>query len=72
MDDRPAFPVPEANNANGSLRASPYKGMSLRDYFAAAALTGLIAGAEKSSSNDALAGMAYSIADAMLKESAKE
>lgn len=63
MDGGPAFPTPR--NEFGEYSES----MSLRDYFAAAALTGLIA------SNDAGAGdriedvprYAFDIADAMLK-----
>lgn len=61
----PAFPT----DAQSSLQHDHYEGMTLRDYFAAKAMQGLIA------SNDAGAGdriedipeYAYEIADAMLK-----
>jgi hypothetical protein len=47
-------------------------GMSLRDYFAASALTGLMANNELlPNSIDAACGEAYSYADAMLKERSK-
>ena len=58
----PAFPVPEA----------AYAGMTLRDYFAAKALTGLLMRPESDEHGDPeLATQAYGLADAMLEESAK-
>jgi hypothetical protein len=64
----PAFPCSEPN--------SEQHGMSLRDYFAAAALTGLLADSRGASvSGEALAvklgEAAYLAADAMLKERSK-
>ena len=62
----PAFPVrwPHLDEQTG--------GMTLRDYFAAAALTGyLAAGNTGGWSNGLAAEKAYSYADAMLKERAK-
>jgi hypothetical protein len=52
----------ETQNADGSV--SVWCGMNLRDYFAAAALTGLLANA--SEVNDELAAEAFTAADAML------
>lgn len=43
------------------------KGMSLRDYFASAAITGLIANPNNSGEADIVAKVAYMVADAMLK-----
>jgi hypothetical protein len=54
----PAFPVPSL--AVGS-------GMTLRDYFAAAALQGCLASFESTGTRDAYASVAYEYADAMLK-----
>ena len=61
INDIPAFPMgyhPEGNSAD-------HFGMTLRDYFAAAALQGNLI--EPTVSNDQVAKYAYSLADAMLK-----
>ncbi len=63
-DDGLAFPCPETDH-------NFYQpGMSLRDYFAAAALTGMMANPNRKNNSSALATMhateAYEIADAML------
>lgn len=67
-----AFPLAAAL-PDGLYTVDP--GMSLRDYFAAKAMTSLIcAGADKISSEDGVVGMAaaaFIIADAMLRERAK-
>jgi hypothetical protein len=42
-------------------------GMSLRDYFASAVITGLIANPKNSGEADIVAEVAYMVADAMLK-----
>lgn len=42
-------------------------GMDLRDYFAAKALTGLLTEASVDFKDDAIAELAYSLADAMMK-----
>jgi hypothetical protein len=42
-------------------------GMTLRDYFAAAALQGCLASFESTGTRDAFASVAYEYADAMLK-----
>jgi hypothetical protein len=47
-------------------------GMSLRDYFAAAALQGLLANPEASATGSKLAAYAYRNADAMLSERLQE
>ena len=84
-DGGPAFPT-EANEiakaqAMGFGWPAPVsRGMSLRDYFAAAALQGILAsnydphGGEESASSDnkACALHAYEIADAMIAEREKE
>lgn len=43
------------------------EGMDLRDYFAAKALTGLLTEANMDYKDDAVAKLAYSLADAMMK-----
>lgn len=56
----PAFPVPDLHN----------NGMTLRDYFAAKAMQGLLAqsqGAALGSTVETAAEYAYAMADAMLK-----
>lgn len=66
-DGGPAFPI----KGNNAVRSS-WDGMSLRDYFAAHALTGLIAQcdppAKGNLSRDDFAVWSYEMADAMLKE----
>ena len=61
----PAFPVPDID---GSAVA---EGMTLRDYFAAKAMQGELAAQSEESGHyenmDALAVLAYRVADAMLK-----
>jgi hypothetical protein len=69
-DGGPAFPVTAEQSPSGAFA---YPGMTLRDYFAAAALQGLLA---SSSVGDALAEpdyakAAYIQADAMLAEREK-
>lgn len=62
-DGGPAFPMgyhPEGNSADQF-------GMTLRDYFASAALQGCLASFESTGTRDALASNAYAYADAMLK-----
>ena len=73
----PAFPTVEANYHNENMRS---EGLTLRDYFAAKALSGMIAqgglgfmGWHPSNwdSSKSLAKSAYEIADAMPRERAK-
>lgn len=70
-----AFPVP-AGDYNGSKNGNGYRaGMTLRDYFAAAAMQGMLAypGCEQRGSHhnnncpEWVAAMAYDYADAMLE-----
>jgi hypothetical protein len=73
---QPAFPalsfiVPSDLEAQGVRRLGVSQGMSLRDYFAAAALTGMLASGEWSGGTEVAEG-AYDYADAMLEEGAKE
>ena len=56
-DGGPAYPTPAGVQHND--------GMTLRDYFAAAALQGNLI--EPTANNDEVAKWAYSLADAMLK-----
>jgi hypothetical protein len=74
-DGGPAFPRPASeytpNDAAFDIRvaAVPYTGMTLRDYFAAAALQGILAQPLESDcafSPELCAGSAYEYADAML------
>ena len=65
-DGGPAFPVPVDNDCDCHGRfTSGYGGMTLRDYFAAAALQGMKLDGEFT--YQTYAGDAYLIADAMLK-----
>lgn len=59
-DGGPAFPVSE----EALMRNLP--GMTLRDYFAAKAMQGMLAAAENYRTHE-LTGFAYQVADAMLK-----
>ena len=64
-DGGPAFPVAAAD----SPRTGPHPGMSLRDYFAAAALTGMHGWFGNTPIvNEVAASWAYEIADAMIAE----
>lgn len=62
----PAFARPMSQFDDGSFEES-YTGMTLRDYFAARALQGLLA-SNTHFDADELASQAYLHADAMLKE----
>jgi hypothetical protein len=60
--------TPETEKLNGRLDYSLTDGMSLRDYFAGKALTGLVLGNDYGNSSDAdIAKGAYEYADAMLE-----
>jgi hypothetical protein len=64
MNDTPAFPV------SGDWSQIKDKGMSLRDYFAAKAMQGALAGIATRAEvvrYSELAGLAYEVADAMLE-----
>lgn len=74
----PAFPVTSYVNSDGETFESKPQGMTLRDYFAAAALQGLCAGfcshdddwprSDEPEGYEIAAEHAYRMADAMLKE----
>ena len=73
-DGGPAFPTGtqvEQNGATGETTVHQYlsDGMTLRDYFAARAMQGNIAGwpADQLFNPEGIAGHAYETADAMLK-----
>jgi len=64
-ESRPAFPTSRYGDGEGG----PIQGgLTMRDYFAAAALQGICASGPSSTyTNQALANEAYSVADAMLE-----
>jgi len=63
MNNEPAFPIPDCGHG-GAI----YQGMALRDYFAANALTGLLAHpASDTHGEEELATQAYHLADAMIQ-----
>jgi len=65
MNNDPAFPVLIVNRPK---KLHKYNGMTLRDYFAAKAMQGLVENANwRGMPEDALAKEAYKMADAMLK-----
>ena len=61
----PAFPVP-LNQGQSWQGMAPCDGMTLRDYFAAKAIQGLLA-SETTATHDGFAEAAYKVADAMLR-----
>jgi hypothetical protein len=69
--DQPAFPVNDYRYVkDGVLHTADSVGMSLRDYFAAAAMQGIMASGSGAMVRDHAA-LAYALADAMLAERAK-
>lgn len=62
----PAFPVP------GWKDDADFNGMTLRDYFAAKAMQGLLSDPNIKASANEFATMAYTLADAMLKARSAE
>ena len=61
----PAFPNFQFTE-NGKVEICPQGGMTLRDYFAAKAMAGILASANFGSAKDWIGGKAYEAADAML------
>ena len=57
----PAFPAP------AGVAHITEQGMSLRDYFAAKAMQGMLSNPDSDGTEDQFAGWAYQSADAMLK-----
>ncbi len=79
QDRGPAFPAENIATveADGNATKTVYNetGMSLRDYFASAALQGLCSGVSLHCAYEnlsSLTGSAYNLADAMLKARAKK
>ena len=62
----PAFPIP-LNPGQSWQAMAPCDGMTLRDYFAAKAMQGLVVDGVGSLMDEELADWAYRLADAMLK-----
>jgi hypothetical protein len=70
----PAFPRPHSRDANSGDRprdVPEQDGMTLRDYFAARALAGMMARGVLAGESLEVAPCAYAYADAMLRERAK-
>ena len=71
-DGGPAFPTETVEYGNGNFKYGK-KGMSLRDYFAGQAITGLLAVVSGSKTDEAyFANHSYKIADAMLEARTKQ
>lgn len=72
-DGGPAFPrnTRKYQTHEGWKFDPAQSGMSLRDYFAAAALQGMLADHETNPTPERAASLAYEFADAMLAERAK-
>ncbi len=66
MKTEPAFPS-GTDFYGGSNKEYGKRGLTLRDYFAAKAMQGMIVDPGSGYSNDELATFAYAVADAMLK-----
>jgi hypothetical protein len=67
----PAFPNEGGHkfaSGNDVRKTLPHPGMTLRDYFAAKALGGLLADTAITASPELVAKVSYEYADAMLKE----
>ena len=82
-DGEPAFPTERRLTVNGGIDEYGEPGMLLRDYFAAAAMQGLVVGCSgmlgneftpyaKGSCNAAIADRAYVLADVMLTRRVKD
>ena len=71
-DGTPAFPS-QPNGPDGLPTAELHYGMSLRDYFAAAALTGMLASTDTCEIvvKKSMVQFAYKMADAMIAERRK-
>ncbi len=61
------FPSTEPIYGNDVIGVKQTSGMELRDYFAAQALQGLLNEANSDFADDAIAELAYSLADAMME-----
>lgn len=70
-DGGPAFPCESSIIVNGKQVTVPAQGMTLRDYFAAAAMQGLLHDPKVCGTVAEYANAAYQFADAMLAERTK-
>lgn len=66
----PAFPVADTYHPNGQVQFGSY-GMTLLDWFAGQALTGILADSESQGEPEEFAAAAYNIAESMLAEKAR-
>lgn len=64
----PSTTCPHCQHSPQTASIPPLMSMSLRDLFAGMALQGLVAHAEYNSKAQTVAGIAYMLADAMLKQ----
>ena len=78
MNNEPAFPVPSYVNADGETHDVSFQGMTLRDYFAAKAMQGMLSSPEflvvviadqavGGNAKDRVSNVSFAYADAMLK-----
>ena len=68
MNSAPAFPVPSYVNASGETHDVSFKGMTLRDYFAAKAMQAVLTNHKlEDCDDDVVAKNCYQMADFMLK-----
>ena len=67
----PAFPQVDLKDAYGMLVPDRQSGMTLRDWFAGKAMQAYLTAPDTGWKFDELAGAAYEMADAMLKERSK-
>ena len=69
MSNTPAFPVPSYVNASGETHDVSFKGMTLRDYFAAKAMQAEMSKWKDGHENgyEGIAELCYCMADAMMK-----
>ena len=63
----PAFPSEQGSTEDGTWNQTYEPGMSVRDWFAGHALTGILEGGVADRSPEKVAADAYSFADAMLE-----
>lgn len=67
MADEPEFAFPFTVPPSGGVGHVTHSGMTLRDYFAAAAMQGAVSRDSWSGENDDIARAAYVMADAMMR-----
>ena len=67
----PAFPVDVLYQQDGQTHRLVSDGISMRDYFAAKALAGMLADSEVKATREDFVERSYALADAMILERAK-